>query len=122
MSKVQRFEDLEVWQRAIEIGVEIYNLCQVEKIARDYGLKDQLRRAAISISNNISEGFEYDNKNDFVKFLRYAKGSTGEVRNMINFLLKVGIIDEDYHTQITDKLITLSRKLYSFIDYLKNHK
>jgi four helix bundle protein len=121
MAKVNRFEDLEVWQKAMNIGVEIFLLLQEEKFSKQFSLKDQLIRASISISNNISEGFEYDNRKDFIKFLRYSKGSTGEVRNLLNFLLKVGFINEDYHKKITDELVVLSKQLYTFIDYLKKN-
>ncbi|MCI0449657.1 MAG: four helix bundle protein [Chlorobi bacterium] len=122
MAKVNRFEELEVWQKAMSIAVEIYNLTKEEKFLREYSLKDQIIRAAISISNNISEGFEYNNSKDFVKFLRYSKGSTGELRNMITFLLKIGFIKEEYHQRLTNELVTLSKQLYAFINYLKKNE
>jgi len=59
MAKIERFEDLDLWKEAIVIGVEIYKLTSVGKLEKDFSSKDQLRRAAISISNNIAEGFEY---------------------------------------------------------------
>ena len=99
MAKVNRFEDLEVWQKAMQIAEDIYILTRDEKFTREYSIKDQIIRASISISNNIAEGFEYDNKKDFIKFLRYSKGSTGEVRNMITFLKRVGLINEEFITE-----------------------
>ncbi len=122
MGKIERFEDLEVWKKASDIAFEIYKLTEKGKLSSDYGLKDQLRRAAISISNNISEGFEYDNRKDFIKYLRYAKGSTGEVRNMLNLLLRIECIDSDLHKKLYDKLVILSKQLYTFIKYLKNRE
>lgn len=77
MGKVNRFEDLEVWQKGMQLAEDIYFVTRDEKFAREYSIKDQIIRASISISNNISEGFEYDNRKDFIKFLRYSKGSTG---------------------------------------------
>ena len=119
MAKIERFEDLEVWKKASEIAIEVYTLTSSGKLSKDYGLKDQIQRAAISISNNIAEGFEYDNRNDFVKFLRYAKGSTGEVRSMLNMLLKIGLVDKECHKRLYNELEILSKQLYTFIKYLK---
>ena len=121
MAKVNRFEDLEVWQKAMKIAEDIYLLTREDKFAREYSIKDQIIRASISISNNISEGFEYDNQKDFIKFLRYSKGSTGEVRNMITFLKRVGLVNEEFYLLITNELVVLSKQLYAFINYLKNH-
>lgn len=121
MGKIQRFEDLEIWQNAMEITMSIYKLASNGKLSKDFGLKDQITRAAISISNNISEGFEYDNHKDFIKFLRYAKGSTGEVRNMVTFLFRIGFIKEDYHQKLSNELVILSKQLYAFINYLKKN-
>lgn len=70
MSKVGRFEDLKVWQSAIEIAAGIFHTCASGQLKTDFGTKDQLQRAAMSISNNIAEGFEYDNTANFIRFLR----------------------------------------------------
>ncbi len=80
MAKIERFEDLDLWKEATAIGVEIYKLTSSGKLMRDYSSKDQLRRAAISISNNIAEGFEYNNNRNFVRFLRFSKGSAGRTK------------------------------------------
>lgn len=122
MAKIQRFEDLEVWQNAMDLAVEVYKISATGKLYKDYGLKDQITRAAISISNNISEGFEYDNRKDFIKFLRYSNGSCGEVRNIINFLVRVNFIEDNIQKKMSEKLISLSKQLYGFINYLKNYK
>jgi four helix bundle protein len=73
MSKIERFEDLEVWKKAIEIGAELFLLTKKPPLRIERDVNSQLIRAALSISNNIAEGFEYDNRKDFIKFLRYAK-------------------------------------------------
>ncbi len=83
MGTVNRFEDLEIWKIAKAIGVEAYRISDLEPMKSDYGLKDQFRRAAMSMSDNIAEGFEYNNNPDFIRFLTYAKGSSGEFRNKI---------------------------------------
>ena len=121
MTKIKTFEDLEVWQNASNLAVEVYKISSIGKLSKNYGLKDQIQRAAISISNNISEGFEYDNNKDFIKYLRFAKGSAGEVRNIIHFLLKIEFIDENTYKKFFNELISLSKQLRGFINYLKEY-
>jgi four helix bundle protein len=74
-----KFEDLKVWQRAKELAVYIYKLTAKGKLSRDYGLRDQMRRAAVSIPSNIAEGDEYGSNKQAVKFLHFAKGSAAEL-------------------------------------------
>ncbi len=121
MGKVNRFEDLEVWQKGMQLAEDIYFVTRDERFAREYSIKDQIIRASISISNNIAEGFEYDNRKDFIKFLRYSKGSTGEVRNMLVYLKRVGLISIEVHDKLTNDAVILSKKLFAFINYLKNN-
>jgi four helix bundle protein len=122
MKKISTFEDLKVWQDASDLAVEVYNLCSTGKIAKDYGLKDQIQRASISISNNISEGYEYENNKDFIKFLRYAKGSAGEVRSMFNILFKAHLIDEETYHHFFNELIGLSKQIRGFMGYLRKYE
>lgn len=83
-------------------------------------MKDQLRAAAVSISNNIAEGFEYGNNKIFIRFLQFSKGSSGEVFNQFTILYKANIIDEKtYHYFITQTM-SLNRKIGGLIQYLKN--
>lgn len=121
MGKVNRFEDLEVWQKGMQLAEDIYFVTREEKFTREFSIKDQIIRASISISNNISEGFEYDNRKDFIKFLRYSKGSTGEVRNMLIYLKRIGLISNEVHEKLTNDAVILSKQLFSFINYLKNN-
>ena len=76
------------------IGVEVYNLTSKGKLEKDFSVKDQLRRAAISISNNIAEGFEYNNNKVFIKFLGYAKASAGELRSNLFVLKEAQVVAE----------------------------
>ena len=73
MAKIKQFEDLEIWQKAVRIAIEIYKISEEGKLKTDFGMKDQIRRATASVSDNIAEGFEYDNNKDFIKFLHYSK-------------------------------------------------
>lgn len=74
MATYKNFEELDIWKDAIDLAEETYRLSFTGELSRDWGMKDQIRRSVASISNNIAEGFEYNNNRDFVKFLRYAKG------------------------------------------------
>lgn len=118
MAKVSRFEDLEIWQIAKFIAVEVYQLSDLEPIRSDWGLKDQLRRAALSMSDNIAEGFEYNNNPDFIRFLRYSKGSSGEFRNKLIILRAAGKMDQDKYQSLYDASIDFSAKTKKLIDYL----
>jgi len=78
--KIERFEDIIAWQKAKELTIEIYKLCETSK---DFSFNDQIKRASVSIMNNIAEGYERRSNNEFKYFLFTAKGSCGEVRSMI---------------------------------------
>jgi len=119
MSKIEKFEDLEIWKIAISIAVEVYLLCDSEPLKSDWGMKDQIRRAACSMSDNIAEGFEYNNNPDFIRFLNHAKGSSGEFRNKLTILNKAGKIDNLVSDALYLKSIEFSGKTKKFIDYLK---
>ena len=119
MARIKRFEDLEVWKEAVKMGVSIYKVTEEGKMAKDFSARDQLRRAAISVSNNIAEGFEYNNNKAFVRFLMYAKGSAGELRSQLFVLKEAGIIEENrFHPRWEDAL-KLSRSIEGFRKYLR---
>jgi four helix bundle protein len=82
----ERFEDLPVWKAAIELGLRVFALTDDRAFASSGGVKDQIRRAAVSVSNNIAEGFERGTTNELLMFLYIARGSAGEVRSMLRFL------------------------------------
>lgn len=83
----KRFEDLPVWQAAIDLADRIYTLTEAKFYSQSGDLKDQIRRASLSISNNIAEGFERGSTAELITFLYYARGSAGETRNMLRFSL-----------------------------------
>ncbi|MBA4301125.1 MAG: four helix bundle protein [Cyclobacterium sp.] len=118
MAKYERFEDLPVWQHAIRIGVRIYGLVDSEKLAKDYRAKDQLVGSAISISNNIAEGFEYNRNRQFIRYLEIAKGSAGELRSQLFLLLSAGKIDEEIYQENYLDLVDFSSELKGFVKYL----
>ncbi|MEO6521111.1 MAG: four helix bundle protein [Mucilaginibacter sp.] len=119
MAKVDRFEDLDIWKLGVSIAVDVYLLCDNEPLKSDWGMKDQIRRAACSISDNIAEGFEYNNNPDFIRYLKYAKGSCGEFRNKITILSLAGKISNETFDTFYSRSFELSSKIKSLIDYLK---
>jgi len=93
--KIERFEDFIAWQKARKLTSNIYKISNVGKFASDFGLKDQIRRAAVSIMSNIAEGFERGRPTEFHQFLSIAKGSCAELRSQLYVALDVGYIDSD---------------------------
>lgn len=123
MATVQSFEELEIWKKAQELGALIYELCESNtKIAKDFSFKDQIKRAVLSISNNIAEGFEYNNNNDFYKFLRFSKGSCGEVRNCLLFSIKVKYTSADEINSMIEFARLLSKQIGNMMKYLLINK
>ncbi len=88
----QSFEELEVWKRGCRLAVEV---CQTLAKSREYFVRDQMQRAAISIPSNIAEGSERDSKLDFIRFLRIAKGSAAELRTQTYIALKLELLKKD---------------------------
>lgn len=116
--KITKFEDLKIWKLSLKTTKTIYDLTSKGKFAKDFGLRDQLRRAIISVSSNIVEGFEKNNNNEFVRFLRISKGSVGEVRSQLYIALTIGYIPKSEFENINKELIDLSNQIGSFINYL----
>ena len=121
MAKYNSFEEMQVYQKALQFGVKEYDLSlKNEKIANDYGLKNQLQRAALSISNNIAEGFERETKKELIRFLYISKGSAGECRNMFNFLQLLNYFNEEDFINHRNDVVEISKQLGNYIKYLKN--
>ena len=116
MAKYSSFEEMEVYQKALAFGVKVYKLTTTnENIRSDFGLRDQLRRAALSISNNIAEGFERETKKELVRFLYFSKGSAGESRNMFNFLQAIEIITDENFYENRNEVLEISKQLGNYI-------
>jgi len=120
--KINRFEDLKIWKLALKITKEIYDLTSEKKFSRDFVLVDQIRRAIISVSSNIVEGFEKNNNNEFIRFLKIAKGSVGEVRNQLYIALVTGYISQQTFNQINQELEDLAGQIGGFIIYLESKR
>jgi len=99
-TRIDRFEDLIAWQKARVLTREIYQLTSEPAFSRDFGLKDQIRRAAISIMSNIAEGFERNRPNEFHQFLSVAKASCAELRSQLYIALDACYLDEPRFNQL----------------------
>lgn len=119
MATITDFEDLAIWQKAIDLADEVYDLAEKGKLEKDFSTKDQLKRAVLSISNNIAEGFEYNNNADFIKFLRYSKGSCGECRSMMTLLKRRGWITNEECLRYKEEFKKLATQIGRFMSYLK---
>jgi four helix bundle protein len=118
-SKGKRFEELVVYQRTRALVEEVYALTRRPAFAKDWGLADQIRRAAVSIMSNIAEGFERGSNVEFVQFLCIAKGSCGEVRAQLTVAMDQGYVTEAECERLSDTCRVISGMLSSFINYLK---
>ncbi len=120
--KIQRFEDLKIWKLSLKITKDIYDLTNRKEFSKDFSLRDQIRRAIISVSSNIVEGFEKNNNNEFIRFLKIAKGSVGEVRNQLYIALAVDYITEQEFDKINKELEDLANQIGGFIVYLEKKR
>ena len=93
-AKVEKFEDLIVWQKAQDLAVDIYRLTSREPFCRDFGLRDQIQRAAVSVMSNIAEGFERYSRPEFRQFLSVARGSVAEVRSQLHLARSLKYVTE----------------------------
>ena len=117
--RIESFEDLLVWQKGIALVKQIYLVTTGGSLNKDFGLRDQLRRAAVSIPTNIAEGFERSSRKEYLLFLNIAKGSAGEVRSLLRVALEVGYINQTIHDQLRNHALELSRYLANQIRALK---
>lgn len=117
-----RFEDLPVWNTAIELAVQTYELTSRSEFNRRYSLKDQIERAAVSVSNNIAEGFERGTNKELLSFLYISRGSAGEVRSMLCLLDRIptfrSLVKET--AQLKKRAESCSRQLKAWAQSLQN--
>ena len=111
------FENLEVWRDSQDLLVDVYLLFKDNK---DWGFKDQIQRAALSISNNIAEGAESGSDALFIRYLKTAKGSCGEVRNMFYACPRIGYCTKEQSVEFVERTKSISRRLAKLIERLEN--
>lgn len=118
--KIERFEDLEIWQEARVIAKQVFEITQNLPFSKDYKFKDQIRDSSGSIMDNIAEGFGRGGNKEFVQFLSIAKGSNDETRSQVYRAFDYQYIDEETKNDLVERSVQLSKKISSFIQYLRN--
>ena len=122
MATVQRFQDLTTWQLARELNKQIYEISARGEFARDFGLRDQIRRASISVSSNIAECFERRSPSDFARFLTIAKASGAEVLSQLYLALDLEYLDQRSFESVAAHLDETNRAIAGLIRYLRSTK
>ena len=108
-NRIEKFEDFVAWQKARTLTAEIYKVTGCGKFARDFGLRDQIRRASVSIMSNIAEGFERGRASEFHQFLSIAKTSCAEVRAQLYVGLDVGHLTNEEFNALMSRAVELGR-------------
>lgn len=121
MAGITRFEEIEAWKIARQLTNLIYKISEQGSFARDYGLKDQIRRASVSVMSNIAEGFESRTTTQFINYRGHAKGSSGEVRSQLYVALDLKYISQEQFAEACEIADKASRQISRFIDYLESH-
>ncbi|MEQ1605046.1 MAG: four helix bundle protein [Pyrinomonadaceae bacterium] len=117
--RISRFEDIDSWKKAREVTRLVYTMSSQGDFARDFALRDQIRRAIVSIMSNIAEGFERGGDREFIQFLSIAKGSCGEARAQLYVALDQNYISEDQFNDAYDALSEVGRMIGGFMKYLQ---
>jgi four helix bundle protein len=117
--QIKNFEDLEIWKDARRLTQEIYNLSKAPRFSKDFSLRDQMQRAAVSIMSNIAEGFERAGNQEFIQFLYVAKASCGEVRSQIYVALDQGYVAKPDSEESITAFRRLSGMIGNLINYLR---
>jgi four helix bundle protein len=118
VSGIKRFEDIEGWQKARELAKAVYDVTNVGEFARDFGLKDQIRRAAVSVMSNIAEGYGRGGNKEFVQILSQAKGSAAEIQAQLYVALDAGYLstfDFDHLYSLSDSTASIIAGLMRYL-------
>ena len=121
MPTITRFEDIEAWKTARELTRMIYSLTERGNFSRDFGLKSQIQRAAVSIMSNIAEGFESRTQAQFLEYPGHSKASAGEVRCQLYIAMDLKYLTQEQFKQVFDLADKSSRQIARFMSYLETH-
>lgn len=119
MARIERFEDLTSWQKARELNRLVYDATRKGAFAKDFGLRDQIRRASVSVMSNLAEGFERGGNKEFIQFLSNAKGSCGEVRCQLYAALDEKYLSETEFRELYERSQEIGRLISGFMAYLQ---
>jgi four helix bundle protein len=119
MAEIKRFEDIDAWKSARQLVSAIYTITSKGAFAKDFGLRDQIRRAAVSVMSNIAEGFERGGDKEFMHFLSLAKASCAEVRSQLYVALDQKYLSEEQSQTISEQANRTSKLIAGFMRYLR---
>jgi four helix bundle protein len=119
---IRQFEDIEAWQKARLLVKFVYDLSRAGEFSRDYVLRGQIRRAAVSVMSNIAEGFERSGNKEFLRFLAMAKGSCGEVRSQLYVARDLGYADGKPFEVASQKAMEVSRMISGMMKHLRQSR
>lgn len=118
MTPSESFENLVVWRKAMDVVVKVYRLGQQSPLSRDWGLRDQLQRAAVSIPANIAEGYERGSRKEYIRFLTISKGSSRELRCLLNVACRLEYLSKEVGTDVINDAVEISKMLKGLINSL----
>lgn len=118
MGKIEKFEDLKVWKDSIRLATDVYRQF---KTLHDFGYRDQIQRAAVSIPSNIAEGYERQSNKEFIQFLFIAKGSCGELRTQVYLGIELEYLDKEKGKLLLQQTREISAMLYGLIKTRKQN-
>jgi four helix bundle protein len=121
MAVIKRFEDIEAWQKARELTRQIYLASNEGQFAKDFGLRDQMRRAAVSIMSNIAEGFGRSGNKEFIHFLSMAKGSASEIQAQLYVAADSGYVNQELFQKLYEEAEVTSKLIGGLLRYLQNN-
>ncbi|KXK21943.1 MAG: 30S ribosomal protein S23 [Bacteroidetes bacterium OLB12] len=122
MAKVEKFEDLRCWQEARDLVKEIYGVTGNGKAATDFGFRDQIRRAAISVINNIAEGFGRTSNKEFIRYLEFSFTSSNEVKSLLYVAIDLGYLEVKSATELQQKAEGVKAMNLALIKYLRSKR
>ena len=113
---MEAFEKLDVWKRSARLSADLY---KVARECKDFGFRDQITRAALSVPSNIAEGYERNSRNEYIRFLKIAKGSCGELRTQLYIAIEVALLEREAARQFLKEAFEISRMLQAMISTLE---
>ena len=119
MATFKKFEDIEAWQKSRQLTKQIYRISRTGAFARDFGLRDQIRRASVSIMSNIAEGYDRSGTGEFIQFLATAKGSAAEVKCQLYVALDEGYINDSTFDDLSKLVSEIGNMIGGLIGYLR---
>ncbi|MBC2602388.1 four helix bundle protein [Puniceicoccus vermicola] len=122
MSSIQRFEEIEAWKESRILARITYEICKSGELAKDFALRDQVRRSAVSVGSNIAEGFGRGSNQEFIRFLRIALGSAYEFRSQAYTLLDANYIDKQTFSDLLEQSEKVANLIGGFLRYLESIK